>query len=136
MINNENYFENCIELKEPINIYVADNRPIKSTSIGTLVSYFNAYGKNNEVKMNNVFYAKEMKENSISYGKLTDNNNTILSKRNFAKIIDKTNRVTAIAIRENGLYKMKSKLKYKVACVNNAQRNYINYFVFFLTNWL
>ena len=74
--------------------------------------------------MSNVFYAKEMKANLISYEKLTDNNNTILSKRNFAKIIHKNNRVTAIAIRENGLYKMKSKLKYKVACVNNAERNY------------
>ena len=82
IINNENYFENCIELKEPVNIYVADNRPIKATSIGTVVSYFNASGKNNEVKMSNVFYAKEMKANLISYGKLTDNNNTILSKRN------------------------------------------------------
>ena len=70
------------------------------------------------------YYAKEMKENLISYGKLTDNKNTIISKRNFAKIIDKNNRVTAIATRENGLYKMKSKLKYKVACVNNAERNY------------
>ena len=74
--------------------------------------------------MSNVFYAKEMKANLISYGKLTDNNNTILSKRHFAKIIDKNNSVTAIAIRENGLYKMKSKLKYKGACVNNAERNY------------
>ena len=54
IINNENYFENCIELKEPVNIYVADNRPIKETSIGTVVSYFNASGKNNEVKMSNV----------------------------------------------------------------------------------
>ena len=50
IINNKNYFEKCIELKEPVNIYVADNRPIKATSIGTVVSYFNASGKNNEVK--------------------------------------------------------------------------------------
>ena len=65
-----------------------------------------------------------MKANLISYGKLTNNNNTIIFKRNFAKIIDENNMVTAIAIIENGLYKMKSKLKYKVACVNNAERNY------------
>ena len=45
IINNENYFENCIELKEPVNIYVADNRPIKATSIGTVVSYFNVQQK-------------------------------------------------------------------------------------------
>ena len=74
--------------------------------------------------MSNAFNAKEMKANLISYGKLTDNKNTIISKRNFVKIIDKNNKVTAIAIRKNGPYKMKSKLKYKVACVNNAERNY------------
>ena len=84
IINNEKYFENRIELNEPVNIYIADNRPIKATSIGTVVSYY-ASGKNNEVKMSNVFYAKEMKANLISYGKLTDNNNTIISKRNFCK---------------------------------------------------
>ena len=26
IINNENYFENCIKLKEPVNIYLGDNR--------------------------------------------------------------------------------------------------------------
>ena len=52
--------------------------------------------------MSNVFYVKEINANLISSEKSTDEN-TIISKRNLAKIIDGNNKVTAVAIRENGV---------------------------------
>lgn len=56
IINNEDYFEKCILLKEPVNIYLGDNSYIKATKIGNVVSYFDAFGERNEVNMRNVFF--------------------------------------------------------------------------------
>lgn len=97
-------------LKEPVNVYLGDNRVVKATKIGNVVSYFDFFGKKNEVNMKNVFYAKDMHTNLISYGKITENN-TIISKGKMTKIIDNFGNTTAVAWKENGLYKMKSKLK-------------------------
>jgi len=122
IVNDESYFENSIVLKESVNIYLGDNRSVKATKIGNVVSYFDAFGNRNEVNMRNVFYAKDMKANLISYGKLTDKN-IIISKGNVTKIIDENNRVIAVAFKENRTYKMKSKLKYEETFVNSAERN-------------
>lgn len=100
IIHNENYFEKSILLKEPVNIYLGDNRYIKATKIGNVVSYFNAFEKRNEVNMSNVFYAGKMNTNLISFGKLTDKN-MIISKENIAKIIDENNKLIAVAYKEN-----------------------------------
>lgn len=122
IINDDNYFEKCIELKEPVKIYLGDNRFIQATKIGNVVSYFDAFGKQNEVNMSNVYYAEKMNTNLISYGKLTDNN-TIISKGNVTKIIDGNNKVIAVAVKENRVYKLKSKLKHVEISVKNAERN-------------
>ena len=122
IINNENYFEKCIELKEPVNIYLGDNRSVKATKIGNVVTYFNAFGNLNEVNIKNVFYAKDMNVNLISYGKLTDKN-TIIFNGNLAKINDENNKEIAVAVKENRIYKMKSILKYERAFVNSAEHN-------------
>ena len=60
--------------------------------------------------MKNEFYVKDMKSNLISYSKVTENN-TIVSKGKMSKIIDYKGNTTAIALKRNGLYIMKSKLK-------------------------
>lgn len=74
--------------------------------------------------MNKAFYAKETSANLISLGKLTDNNNTGISKENIAKVrIDQNNRLTAVALQENRTYKMKSILKRKKHIVNSTERN-------------
>ena len=65
--------------------------------------------------MSNVFYAEKMNTNLISFGKLTDNN-TIISKGNIAKIIDKNNELIAVAYKENRTYKIKSILKHREFC--------------------
>ena len=73
--------------------------------------------------MNNVFYAKEMSANLISLGKLTDNKNTVISKGNIVKAIDEDNKLTAVAVKENGTYRMKSILKGKEHLANSAKRS-------------
>ena len=69
IINSVDYFDKCIDLKGPVNIYLEDNRYIKATKIGNVVSYFYAFGKENEVNTSNVFYAEKMNTNLISLGK-------------------------------------------------------------------
>ena len=100
IINSIDHFDKCIDLKEPVNIYLGDNRYIKATKIGNVVSYLDAFGKKNEVNMSNVFYAEKLNTNLISFGKLTDNN-IIISKGNIAKLIDKNNELIAVAYKEN-----------------------------------
>ena len=39
IVSKENYFENCIKLKERVNIYLGDNRLVKITKIGNVVTY-------------------------------------------------------------------------------------------------
>lgn len=73
--------------------------------------------------MRKVFYAKEMSANLISLGKLTDNKNTVISKGNIAKVIDEDNKLTALAFKENGTYRIKSILKGKKHLVNSAERS-------------
>ena len=45
IVDDEKYFENPIVLKEPVNIYLGDNRYIKAMKIGNFVSFFDAFGK-------------------------------------------------------------------------------------------
>lgn len=47
IINDERYFEKSINLKQPVNIYLGDNRSVKATKIGNVITYFNAFGKLN-----------------------------------------------------------------------------------------
>ena len=86
IIKDDRFFNKCIILKKPINIYLGDNTFLKTTKIGNVLSTFNVYGINNKVKMNNVFYAKDMTMNFISVSNLTGKNNMIILKRNSAKI--------------------------------------------------
>lgn len=87
-------------MKEPVNIYLGDNRSVKAMKIENIVSYFTAFGNQNEVNISNVFYAKDMNVNLISYGKLADKN-TIIYTGNLAKVIDENSKVIAAAVKEN-----------------------------------
>ena len=106
IINDVNYFDKSIDLKEPVNIYLGDNRSIKTTKVGNVISYFEVFGKQNKINMSKVFYAKEMSANLINLGKLTDNKNTVTSKENIAKVIDEDNKLTALAFKESGTYRI------------------------------
>ena len=121
VIDNDKYFDNFIELKEPVNIYLGDNRSIKATNIRNVLSYFKAFGKFNEVDIKNVFYSKDMSNNLIGYGKISDNN-TIVSEGDQSKIFDKFSKLTTVVHRtENKIYPMKSFLKTKQNQVNNFE---------------
>ena len=61
--------------------------------------------------------------NLISLGKLTDNNNTVVAKGKVAKIIEKNNKLIAIAVKNNSTYKMKSILRYGEKSVSSANHN-------------
>ena len=98
IINNVNYFDKYIDLKEPVNIYLDDNRPVKATKVGNVISYFEVFRRHNEINRN-----KEMSANLISLGKLTDNNNTVILKGNIAKVINQNNKLTTIAFKENSV---------------------------------
>ena len=110
-------------LKKPINIHLGDNRSVKATKIGNVLSTFNVYGINNKVKMSNVFYAKDMKMNLISVSKLTEKNNMIILKGISAKIKDKNNKLSAIALKENNVYIMKGKLSFSENKFTNKSRH-------------
>ena len=56
----------------------------------------------------------------LSFGKLTDNN-TIISKGNIAKIIDKNNELIAVAYKENRIYKIQSILKQRENNLNTDE---------------
>ena len=119
IINSEDYFNRCIDLKEPVNIYLGDNRYIKATKIGNVVSYFDAFRKQNDVNMSNVLYAEKMSTNLISFGKLTDNNK-IISKGNIAKIIDTNNEHTKkIELKIKSTLKHRENFDITADCSNN-----------------
>ena len=61
-----------------------------------------------------------MNTNLISFGKLTDNN-AIITKGNKAEIIDKNNKLIAVAYKENRTDKIKSILKHRENYVNTAE---------------
>ena len=67
-----------------------------------------------------------MSANLISLGKLTDNKNTVILKGNIAKVIDEDNKLTAVAVKLNGTYRMKSILKEKEDLSNSAERRGMN----------
>jgi hypothetical protein len=81
IINNDEYFDECIELREPVKIYLGDNSVVKVTKVGNAISCFETFSKRNEIVMKNVFYAKNMHSILISYGKIIENN-MIVSKGN------------------------------------------------------
>ena len=102
---------------------MGDNRSIKATNIGTASTYFATFGKQNKVNIKKVYFAKEMIMNLISVRKLTDKNNTVISKGKVAKILDNNNGLMAIAVKVNGIYKLKSTLRISETSVNSAERN-------------
>ena len=105
IINDANYYENCIDLKEPINVHLGDKRSVKATKIGNVVSFFEAFGKLNRVDIKNVYFAKDMSNNLISYEKITDNS-TIISRGNESRTLNEFGNLTTI-VYENEIEKRK-----------------------------
>lgn len=58
IINNDKYYRNCIILKEPVNVKVGDGRVLKATKVGTVLMYFQVYGKKEKVNIANIMLEK------------------------------------------------------------------------------
>ena len=69
-----------------------------------------------------MFYVKDKKSNLISYSNITESNK-IVFRNKMTKIIDSNGKVTAVALKINSLYIMKSKLKSTQPCVNIANKS-------------
>lgn len=125
IVNNDSYFESFEILKSPVNVYLGDNKTVKATKIGNIVSYFDADGKRTEINMKDVLYVKDMNLNLISFSKITDNNK-IVSEKNLAKIFNENENLMAVAEKKNGLYHMKSKVKINKLIVNYSNKKVNN----------
>lgn len=96
--------------------------------MGTINAIFVVESREFQVTVKNVFYVKEMKQNLMSYAKVT-NNNTIISYNNIAEIYNKQNELTAIAQKVNDIYQVKSFMRdqVKIQKINSSQiENKIN----------
>lgn len=88
-----------------------DGRSLYTTKIGNVKAIFLVYSKRSVITLVNVFYVKYMVSNLISYAKVIDNYNRIISVGNDTNIYNRYNELIAIAIREYNLFKMRSVIK-------------------------
>ncbi|KMQ84192.1 rna-dependent dna polymerase [Lasius niger] len=107
IVNDDTIFDEYVVLKKPIDVKLGDGRILKATKIGNIKTTFQIYAKDSEVTLYNVFYVKEMKQNLISYSKVTEKNK-IVSYGNNSKIYNQYKELIAIGKKEGNLYHMSS----------------------------
>ena len=108
IVNNDNYFENFVDLKKPVIVYLGDGGSLEATKIGTLKVTFDIFGEPSLVTIKNVYYVKNMRENLLSFGIINKNNN-LVSSNGICKIYCKLKRkLIAIAeMRKDNIYEMR-----------------------------
>jgi len=77
IVNDDTIFDEYVVLKKPIDVKLGDGRIVKATKIGNIKTTFQTNAKDNEITIYNVFYVKEMKQNLISYSKVTEKNKIV-----------------------------------------------------------
>lgn len=107
IVNDDSIFDQYVVLKNLINVKLGDRRKLKATEIGKIKALFQTYNRNHEITLNNVFYVKDMKQNLISYSKITQQNR-IVSQGNDSKIFNQNREIIAIAKKIGNLYHMES----------------------------
>ena len=107
VVNDDTIFDKYVVLKKPIDVKLGDGRILKATKIGNIRTTFQIGAKDSEITLYNVFYVKEMKQNLISYSKVTERNK-IVSYGNNSKIYNKYKELIAIGKKEGNLYHMSS----------------------------
>lgn len=95
---------------------------MNATKIGRVNSFFKVDAKEFQITLNNVFYVREMKQNLISYAKVTVKN-TIISYEDISEIYNPYEELIAIARKVDNIYRMTSYLKRseKARQVNSSQ---------------
>ena len=111
IVNNCKFFEKYVNLENYVHVELPDGKILKATKIGNVKTYFKTYGNENEIDIKSVYYVKDIGKNILSLSRITNNNCTIITKNNNAKIFDQNKKLLAVAYQDDNLYKMKSYVK-------------------------
>ncbi len=107
IINHDFAFENCITLKEPVQVKLGDGRILMAIKEGNVRTSVQVYGNFITVNNSDVLYVKGTGSNLLSSGKITEKNK-IVFHGNVAKIFNRNNELIAIANKRNRLYCIES----------------------------
>ena len=88
IVNDDSYFFEYENLRNPINVKLGDGRTLKGRKVGKILTYFEVNKRRVKTIMSNVFCVEEMDNNLISYARVT-NKNKILSAGNTSKVYNK-----------------------------------------------
>lgn len=70
LINDESYYSSCCELKKPIDVNFPDSSVSKATKIGKLTVYFEVKDRVNQIKLKNVFFVENLRNNIMCFSKI------------------------------------------------------------------
>jgi hypothetical protein len=113
IVNDDSLLDEYVSLEKPIDVKLGDGRILRATKLGKVKANFEVYNKRSEITLHNVFYVEGMKQNLISYSKVTDKNK-IMSYGNNSKIYNQYKELIALARKEGNLYHMISYVKTNV----------------------
>lgn len=72
LINSANFFEKSCEFRVPIDVNLTDGERMKSTRIGNVITYFKEGHNVNKVCIENVYYVEGLRQNILSFSKITN----------------------------------------------------------------
>lgn len=107
IVNNESYFCNYIDLKNPVDVKLPDGKTLQATKVGTVKVYFQNYYNKKYIDLKNVYFVKGIKQNLLSFSKITKSC-TIIAKNENAKIYNQYRELIVVADKINNLYCIKS----------------------------
>lgn len=107
IINDDTLFEQHVLLDKPVDVKLGDGRIMKATKVGRIRTFFIVNDREVEVTLRNVFFVRGMRQNLMSYAKVTDNNK-IISQDNVSKIFNSRNELIAVARKVNDIYRVTS----------------------------
>ncbi|CAH0393367.1 unnamed protein product [Bemisia tabaci] len=122
MCKNREYFSSYTPLTEERRIKIGDGSEILAIGIGTVsVQSFNGT-RYVDMDINNVLHIPHLKVNLLSQGKSLDKGFSLISNAHEARFIEeKTQKVCAIATRQDTLFKMNFRINYskvEISCLS------------------
>ena len=121
IVNDDSYIYEYEDLQVPARVKVDDGRSLECTKVGNIATYFVVNNAMIEIKISNVFYIQNIDKNLISYAKVTDSYK-VISVGNISKIYNRYGKLTAIAHKENGKYKLGSYIERNNFEVNSIKK--------------
>lgn len=108
IINDCKFFDEYVNLKEPLDVKLPNGKTVKATKVGNVKTYFKAYHYENEINIKNAYYVKDINQNLLSFSKITKTSYTIIAKNDNPKIYNENRKLLAAADKVGNLYRMKS----------------------------